>query len=527
MSSFPKPTRQRRIQPIPHALPAESPPARCRGSLRTTTLLVLLVHCALPEDEGLTAQELQRTAELRSDCELEGTTFHCSTHPRFSLEGSAETGSLRLFQGLFEEALLEDLAQGGLNASHRRAELSLSERRAPEGAHYEPLFELEAGASYTLLHALPEAYLLEAQRYTLQVRAAAETLLGSWPPQGATGVTPELAALTLALPTADGSKPPALWHRGPASARQELSCGRAEATHCTGRGLPSDEQCVRCALPTPLAPGPHRIEEEDGSVLLGWSTAPPATDEAVIDGEAQCLPSQTLLAPGICHEALPEAARLRVAVMRPAYATLKAGGERSLAVAQSQRGWVELLSDAAPEGREVTLRVESVTGKEQRAQVILTASAERQSLRIHSAVANPVGSDTGAEELLITNHGTDTLQLEDYTISSSGAPEGSDILSPLWLAPGEQALLIVVTERFDTQSSSYGTDAQTLIARVRGSLSARGLSNSGESLQLIRRSDGQIVDSVQLPRSDDGQRWCFIPTLHAATEGRCEPDDVP
>ena len=168
--------------------------------------------------------------------------------------------------------------------------------------------------------------------------------------------------------------------------------------------------------------------------------------------------------------------------------------------------WTETDTPFAVEGLsplstyEVQLQAFDSTGRIYESRPSLFTSGATQRPLIAGVLADPVGSEAQGEWVQLLNAGALPVNLEGWQLLGSGAPV---VLPEYELMPGESILL--VSEEFDWSEHHSSRDSLSLL-RVRR-LTSGGLSNTGESLQLLTPSNVEVSRFPSLVSLVAGTSW--------------------
>ncbi len=123
----------------------------------------------------------------------------------------------------------------------------------------------------------------------------------------------------------------------------------------------------------------------------------------------------------------------------------------------------------------------------------------RERLVINEVLADPLGSESTQEWVELHNDGSSAVNVEGWQLADEG---GSVELPATWIAPGGYALLVNETY-VPNAADDPVPEANVLLVRL-PSLGKSGLSNNGETLRLINKSDMVVSSFPGTPKPTPG-----------------------
>jgi len=308
------------------------------------------------------------------------------------------------------------------------------------------------------------------------------------PPDGTTGIAPNLAALVVRFTEAvqpSGPAPPFVL-RAPTGAEVPL---------VLGDDIPCARTCYQLAVPLELAPltvqtlevGPGLLQFLDGKPVPGGSAGAFTTSDAADRFAPRVQALEVAASEGCLAVRLTADESVRAEV-------LVTDGVTTVTLPSSDFGGEVELARRLPTPSpgpiaEVAVRVYDRAGNVgEPPPVSVSLPLALPQLVISELLPNPAGSETTQEFVEIHNAGASAVAMGGLVIADK---TGADALPEATLAPG--AFAVVVAEKYD---AAAGTDvppiATASLLRVAGRIGSDGIANAGETIEL-RTALGDVI----------------------------------
>jgi hypothetical protein len=410
------------------------------------------------------------------------------------------------------EPLLDDLRRAPLLVAHQRRVIPTTLERSAERITLTPDAPLVPGARYFVALAgwaraddgAPFAPFVAP--FVVAEAASGATPLGTWPPDGAAGVPPELE---LAVVRFDDDITGTIRLEGPDGAASTTT----ERVPCDALGWSSGvclvlrwDGLLRPASRYALVVGAD-ARDRTGAPLEPWRSEFQTGQPGGIGFNfvpLACELDEVPIGAG-CALADDRSVRIRLLVDRPVRGFLLGPTRSDRTVAPRGEVVLELDGLDADAPVEPELRLVGLDGSSHVERLALRTTPPLATLTIAEVCADPRGPEPRQEWVELSNYGPQPVSLQGLAISDRVDRLGDVILPALVLPANGRALL--VADGFDPDHpDDPAVPEGTLLVRIGTSLASGGLSNSGEPLLL---------------RDADGHRVATVPAIPSAGPGRC------
>lgn len=489
----------------------------------------------LPEPYEVVAFGIaDRTGQVRAPHDVplrplfEVTWSHTpAPHTARFADGDPSEHTLWMFRadGPTREALLADLSRTPVTRTHLSDSLPLGSEQVGNTVRIWPEIPLLAGETYWVAVAAwsrsdKGAAATEPRVWSVSVPptgAGGASLVGTWPGDEASGVSPAVGSLALAFSgpvhgydsgvhlvnEGDGSKPGV----------------RVDLWPCDDAGWPRAVTCLQLVPGGPLVPNSTyavrlsaAVRDGSGAPLEGqvfrFRTGLRGQGSSLQWVSLDCFDDEVRVGDA-CALAQACRVRLRARVTGPAtFRFERQTGDGRAAAFRSHDGdfvrWFEDF-DGHFRGLLGTLKARGTDGATVSNRVRVSLVEDLPELYITEVMHNPLGPEPEQEFVEVFNGGDESLNLLGFALSD-GEDHGGDVVDqPIFVSPGARVLW--VPNGYDrAEGSDPGPPPGIMLVRAGSSLGRSGLRNGGEAL-VLRDGEGRRLSAT--PRAAAGAGKCL------------------
>jgi hypothetical protein len=438
-----------------------------------------------------------------------------------------------LIRGRAEEQLRQDLEEAPLRNSNETRAVACEVGYRDSEIVLVPSDLLERGQSYTVAlagwarSATGKRLNQDATSFVAEVTVSTDFALGaqaigSWPPDGAAAVAPNLDFAAIAFDGEVHGAEQATWLEDAAGLAVPAS---VTVRSCEQVGWSSGT----CAVIVPSAPlaqsAQYRlvvgslVSDGRGAPVEQWSAQ--FTTGAAVDLTPprwqvnRCAQDEQEIAVG-CSLTDDQSVAVRVQPDEPIRVQISAGQKRASAV--SPRSETALLLQDLGADEPVDLRVQAVdyAGNLTNALFTLRTRPPQPKVSIAEIRADPRGPEPDQEFVELLNWGDHVIDLKGFSLSDDPYKAGQIIGQSALIYPGSRALL--VSDDFDPDNVlDESPPPGTTLVHVGSALTGDGLSNAGKPLFLRDPNGARISSAPATPKPEPGV--CIVRAVEDQRDG--------